>query len=123
MHFAILVEDQSGKKMLENLIPQIFPPNNDEHTVHIHSYKGIGHIPRGLTSPIGADRRILLEQLPRLLNGFGKTFAGYGDAYTAWVSKITPLMDVAENKSPSFRYFRTCLTALATTGTIAELSP
>jgi hypothetical protein len=77
--------------MLENLVPQIFPNNNNEHTVHFHSYKGIGHIPKGFSSHTGADRRILLDQLPRLLNGFGRTFAGYGDSYKAVVIVVCDL--------------------------------
>jgi hypothetical protein len=83
MHFEILVEDQSGKKALENLVPKIIRCNNGGHTVRFHAYKGIGHIPKGIKSHIEADRRILLDQLPRLLNGFGRTFAGYGATYKA----------------------------------------
>ena len=45
MHFEILVEDQSGKKALEVLVPKII---GDAHTFRIHEYKGIGRIPRDL---------------------------------------------------------------------------
>ncbi|MDR3176930.1 MAG: hypothetical protein LBU06_10435, partial [Desulfovibrio sp.] len=45
------------------------------------------------TSHTGADRRILLDQLPRLLNGFGRTFAGYGDSYKAVVIVVCDLDD------------------------------
>jgi hypothetical protein len=93
MHFEILVEDQSGKKMLENLVPQIFSPNNDNHTVRFRSYKGIGQIPKDLTSPTGANSRLLLDQLPRLLNAFGRTFAEYGDSYKAAVIVVCDLDD------------------------------
>ena len=41
MHFEILVEDQSGKKALEIIVPKIV---NDCDTFYIRSYKGIGHI-------------------------------------------------------------------------------
>ena len=45
MHFEILVEDQSGKKALDILIPKLI---GLEHTFKVHSYKGIGRIPKNL---------------------------------------------------------------------------
>lgn len=77
MHFEILVEDQSGKKMLECIIPKII---NSEHTYKIISYKGIGHIPRDMRSTDKAFNRILLENLPKLLKGYGNSFSGYDAA-------------------------------------------
>lgn len=62
MHFEILVEDQSGKKALDILVPKII---GDDHTVRIISYKGIGRLPKNLTSTSDANKRILLDQLPR----------------------------------------------------------
>ncbi len=47
MHFEILVEDLSGKKALDILIPKIIDMNAG-HTFRVHSYKGSGHIPRDL---------------------------------------------------------------------------
>lgn len=73
MHFEILVEDISGKTALDILIPQII---GTEHTFKIHHYKGIGHIPKGLKSKSDPQKRILLDQLPKLVQGYGKTFAG-----------------------------------------------
>lgn len=73
MHFDILVEDESGKKALEILMPKII----GEHTFKLHFYKGIGHIPKNLKSHTDVSKRVLLNQLPRLLRGFGKTFANY----------------------------------------------
>jgi hypothetical protein len=98
VHFAILVEDQSGKKALENLFPKIVRCDNDENTFFIHSYKGVGHIPKNLKSHTEASRRILLDQLPRLLNGFGKTFDGYGSSYKAVVIVVCDLDDKNERK-------------------------
>ena len=43
MHFEILVEDQSGKKMLDILIPKII---GKQHTFRVIDYRGTGHIPR-----------------------------------------------------------------------------
>lgn len=74
MHFEILVEDISGKKMLDIVVRKII---GSEHTFNVTSYKGIGRIPPSLKSGVDASKRILLDQLPRLLRGFGKTFAGY----------------------------------------------
>ena len=74
MHFEILVEDQSGKTMLDILVPKII---GDQHTFKIYAYKGIGRIPRNLMSQTDASKRQLLDQLPRLLRGYGRTFAGY----------------------------------------------
>lgn len=73
MHFEILVEDISGKMALEILIPKII--NTEQHTFNIHSYKGIGHIPKNLTSTSDPKKRILLDQLPRLIQGYGKTLS------------------------------------------------
>lgn len=75
MHFQILVEDQSGKKMLDILIPNII---GDSHTFDVKSYKGIGRIPKGLTSGIEANKRILLANLPKALAGYGRSWqCGY----------------------------------------------
>ena len=74
MHFEILVEDQSGKTMLDILVPKII---GAQHSFKVHAYKGIGRIPRNLMSQTDASKRQLLDQLPRLLRGYGRTFAGY----------------------------------------------
>lgn len=74
MHYEILVEDQSGKKALNILVPKII---SEEDTFKIHSYKGIGRIPKGLTSTIDVSKRILLDRLPALLKGYGQSFNKY----------------------------------------------
>lgn len=90
MHFEILVEDQSGKKALEILVPKII---GEQHTYGIYPYKGIGRMPKNLHSSTDASKRILLEQLPRLLRGYGKTFAGYPKNYPAVVILVCDLDD------------------------------
>ena len=72
MHVVVLVEDRSGKTALDILVPKII---GAQHTFQVHAYKGIGRIPRNLTSGGNPAHRILLDQLPRLLRGYGKTFA------------------------------------------------
>jgi hypothetical protein len=76
MHFEILVEDQSGKVALDILVPKII---GDEHTFKVISYKGIGRIPQKMNNGADASKRILLDNLPRLLAGYGKSWQqGYG---------------------------------------------
>ena len=89
MHFEVLVEDQSGKKALDILIPKII---GDQHTFRVTGYKGIGRIPRNLTSSSSA-RNPLLDLLPGLLRGYGKTFAGYPVNYPAAVVLVRDLDD------------------------------
>lgn len=73
MHIEILVEDSSGKTLLEYLVPKIVGEWGQPHSWNIHHYKGIGRIPPGLTTQGDPTKRILLDQLPRLLQGYGKT--------------------------------------------------
>jgi len=81
MHFEILIEDNSGKTALNILIPKII--NIEQHTFNVHSYKGIGHIPKNLTSSTSdPKKRTLLDNLPRLVQGYGKTFANYPPDYS-----------------------------------------
>jgi hypothetical protein len=70
MHFEILTEDQSSKVALEILIPKLL---GDNVTYKIHSYRGIGRLPRDLKPNSDPSKRQLLDQLPRLLRGYGKT--------------------------------------------------
>lgn len=88
MHFEFLVEDQSGKKMLDILVPKIIGP---DHTIAIHAYKGLGRIPKNMRDAEDPTRRILLENLPKLLKGYGRTFAGYPSSYRAVVFIICDL--------------------------------
>lgn len=72
MHFEILVEDASGKIALEHIVPKILGQNSS-HSYHIHPYKGIGRLPSGLRNTTEPRKRILLDQLPRILSGYGKS--------------------------------------------------
>jgi len=99
MHFEILVEDLSGKKALDILIPKIIDMNAG-HTFRVHSYKGSGHIPRDLQSVSDPSKRILLERLPKLIQGYDKTFSSYPDNYAA------VLIVVCDLDNRCFREFR-----------------
>jgi hypothetical protein len=90
MHFEILVEDRSGKKALDILVPNII---GDDHTFSIHPYKGIGRIPKNIGANKNAGKRILLDQLPRLLQGYGNAFAKYPANYPAAVILVCDLDD------------------------------
>lgn len=73
MHIEVLVEDSSGERLLAQLLPKILGEQGAPHTWRLKAYKGIGRIPKGLTAKADPARRILLDQLPRLLQGYGKT--------------------------------------------------
>ncbi|CAK0769294.1 DUF4276 family protein [uncultured Gammaproteobacteria bacterium] len=90
MHFELLVEDVSGKKALDILVPKIL---GDGHTFDVHSYKGIGHIPKDLHKTKDPSKRILLNQLPRILRGYGREFAGYPSDYPVAVVVVCDLDD------------------------------
>jgi len=73
MHIELLVEDSSGALLVEALLPQVIGPQGSPHSWRVHAYKGIGRLPKGLASGAGPAKRALLDQLPRLLAGYGKT--------------------------------------------------
>jgi Domain of unknown function (DUF4276) len=73
MHFEILVEDASGELLLGSLLPKILGKNGDSHTWRTHAYRGIGRLPKDLRGKTDPWRRILLDQLPRILAGYGRS--------------------------------------------------
>ncbi len=73
MHIEILVEDSSGERLLDALLPKLLGELNNPHSWRVHAYKGIGRIPKHLNAGADPTKRILLDQLPRLLRGYGKT--------------------------------------------------
>ena len=80
MHFEILVEDASGKIALESILEKILSPNVQDHTYRIIPYKGIGRIPKDLRGTTDPWKRILLDRLPRLLRGYGKSLQHFSAA-------------------------------------------
>ncbi|MFO1434586.1 MAG: DUF4276 family protein [Candidatus Competibacteraceae bacterium] len=74
MHLEVLVEDASGKILLdEHLLPKILGAQGENHTWRVIPYKGVGRLPKNLQTSGDPAKRILLEQLPRLLRGYGRT--------------------------------------------------
>ena len=87
MHFEILVEDRSGEKALEIIVPKII---GDDHTFKIHSYKGIGSIPKNPKTSVGTRNRTLLGNLHNTLQGYGRTH-GYGKNFFSAVIVVCDL--------------------------------
>ena len=73
MHFEILVEDSSGARLLEHLLPKLIGPRDAPHSWRLHPYRGISRIPKNLAKEQFPAHRDLLLQLPRLLRGYAKT--------------------------------------------------
>lgn len=97
MHIEFLIEDLSGERILQTLIPRIL---KDHVTYNIHKYKGIGHIPKKLSTASEIKSKMLLNNLPSILSGFGRTFQSYGKDYSAVVFVI---MDLDKNDFSTFR--------------------
>ena len=76
MHFEILVEDQSGKRALNIVVPKLL---RAEDTFDVKAYNGVGRIPRGLAGQSDPQKRILLDQLPRLLARLPQLSADFDD--------------------------------------------
>jgi len=102
MHFQILVEDQSGKVALDILMPKII---GDNHTFDVKAYKGIGRIPAGMKSNVDASKRILLDNLPRLLTGYAKS----------WPQEYGAIIVVCDLDDKCLKNFRSELLALLNT--------
>ena len=73
MHFEVLVEDQSGSIALDVVLEKILGTNGADHSWRVHAYKGIGRIPKNLHAVTDPRKRLLLDQLPRLLRGYGRS--------------------------------------------------
>ena len=100
MHFEIFVEDLSGKVVLDILIPKIIGRN---HTHRVISYRGIGRIPKDLKSRTDARNRILLDRLPELFTGYGKTYANNPAKHS------TALIVICDLDSKCLKIFRQAL--------------
>lgn len=73
MHLEVLVEDSSGAALLNILLPRLIGEPGAPHTWRIVDYKGIGRLPPNLKASGDPAKRALLNQLPRLLAGYGRT--------------------------------------------------
>lgn len=73
MHFEILTEDQSGQIALEIILEKILGENGCLHSWRVHPYRGIGRIPKDLRADGDPSKRLLLNRLPRILQGYGRS--------------------------------------------------
>ena len=73
MHFEILVEDESGRIALESILQNILGKNHAVHSWRMFSYKDLGRIPNNLHATKDPNKRILLDRLPKLLRGYGRS--------------------------------------------------
>ena len=73
MHFEVLVEDQSGGIALDVVLEKILGKSGQSHSWRLHPYKGIGRIPANLHAVPNPRKRLLLNHLPRLLRGYGRS--------------------------------------------------
>ena len=76
MHFEILAEDASGESLLRLVLPKILGEHGKPHTWRTFAYKGIGRVPRNLRGKTDPVKRILLDRLPKVLAGYGKSLRG-----------------------------------------------
>ena len=73
MHFEVLVEDQSGSVVLQYILEKILGPESSVHSWKIHAFKGLGALPKHLNRAPSPRNWLLLEQLPRLLQAYGRS--------------------------------------------------
>ena len=74
MHFEVLVEDKSGSIVVDAILRQILGKNRTLHSWRVLPYKGLGRrIPKGLHGKTDPKKRILLDRLPDILRGYGKS--------------------------------------------------
>lgn len=95
MHFEVLVEDQSCCAAITILMEKILGPNGSIHSWRTHAYKGLGHIPTNLRATSDPARRILLDQLPRLIRGYGKSLDNH--------SAVVVVVDLDDRDCLSFK--------------------
>ncbi|WP_083269198.1 hypothetical protein [Bosea vaviloviae] len=89
LHIEFLVEDISGKRALDAILPNLA----GDFSYRVIAYKGIGRIPKGLKPSSDASKRILLDQLPRLMQGYATSFKDDSDDYVRFVFIVCDLDD------------------------------
>jgi hypothetical protein len=58
---------------MEVVLPKLLGEQGNPHSWRVHGYKGIGRIPKNMNAGAAPAKRMLLDQLPRMLKGYGKT--------------------------------------------------
>ena len=96
MHFEILAEDQSGSIALGHILEKILGPNYTEHSWRMHPFRGKGRLPDNLYETPSPQNQQLLNNLPSLLRGFGKSL----DEST---SVVVVVVDLDNDDCPRFK--------------------
>ncbi|MEG1938088.1 MAG: DUF4276 family protein [Akkermansia sp.] len=87
-----MCEDLSGEKMLNHLLPKVWGISSPI-TKSIHHYRGLGSLPQGETNAKSLKHQALLNDLPRVLRAYGKTFGNYPSSSPAILAVICDLDD------------------------------
>jgi len=88
MHTEFLVEDLSGENFLNEILPKLV---HEPNSYRVHPYKGIGHIPKDLKTTDDAKKRILLENLPKILRGYNNMVKKTEGNYKLYVFLVCDL--------------------------------
>jgi hypothetical protein len=91
MHFEILIEDKSGKVLLENIINKLIDVKM--HTFNIIAFKGIGRIPKKINSSKRAAEKSLLSKLPKIIKAYGKMYPKTAEFHAGALIVICDLDD------------------------------
>ena len=89
MHFEVLAEDPSGRIALGHILGKILGANYTEHSWRMHPYKGKGRLPNNLYEAPSPQNQQLLNNLPSLLRGLGRSL----DESTSVVVVVVDLDD------------------------------
>ena len=73
MHFEVLVEDRSAKIGLRFVLEKILGRNGLAHSWSLRAFRGIGRIPKDLHTEPDPGKKLLLDHLPKLLRGYGRS--------------------------------------------------
>jgi len=102
MHIEVLVEDSSGAKLVEILLPKLIGEFDAPHRWRVHDHRGIGRLPKNLKSQPDPTTACLLDKLPALLRAYGKPNSG-----------IDAVLVVLDSDRRPWREFQTELEAVA----------
>ena len=89
MHFEVLAEDQSGSIALEHILEKILGANYTEHSWRMHPFRGKGQLPDNFYQSPNPKNQQLLNNLPSLLRGLGRSL----DESTSAVVVVVDLDD------------------------------
>ena len=108
VHFEVLVEDESGSVALKHFLEKILGPNGSVHSWKVHAYKGLGRIPRNLRGDTDPKKRILLDRLPKLLQGYGQSLKSLSQPAAVVVVVDLDTRDCRTSKQELFDVLNAC---------------